>query len=110
VSFLFTNYLFVVGTLPERKKIKKNVDHIQFLFILCLMNQVNVSLSLAQASVVLYALRHAKAALNLPELCSVIDTIEVSRAEVMRNVRPDDEGDQFPSDLEAFETEMENYS
>ena len=66
------------------------------------MNQIEISLTLEEASVVLYALRHAKAALNLPELCGVIDTIEVSRAEVMRDVSPDDEPfDGFRTDAEA---------
>lgn len=62
------------------------------------MNYINISLSRAEASLVLSALRHVSADVNFPQLESIIDTFHASLNEGLRD---EDEHDQFRTDAEA---------
>jgi hypothetical protein len=69
----------------------------EFFFILVPMNQINLALTLTEASLVLSALRDAADAMNAPQLDAVIDTLQAS----YNAANEEEPFDGFRTDAEA---------
>ena len=69
----------------------------EFFFTLIPMNQINLALTLTEASLVLAALRDAADAMNAPQLDAVIDTLQAS----YNAANEEEPFDGFRTDAEA---------
>ena len=65
------------------------------------MNQVTLTLPLTEANLVLSALRHASASVNMPQLEAVIDTLQAEVIAAETNPPDDEPFDGFRTDAEA---------
>jgi hypothetical protein len=65
------------------------------------MSQVTLTLPLTEANLVLSALRHVSADFNMPQLESVIDTLQAEVTAAETNVPDDEPFDGFRTDAEA---------